>query len=420
MKRSQWLAQLADTATPDLNECIEYLGTTCEWLYQFKRTPQDEEWHGEGNVHIHTQMVLDELYKLLENEAKHLKGERRQALILGTVLHDIAKPVQTRLMVIQGKERVASPQHEAVGRSYLALRLMELELPFSVIWQVLNLVGEHHMPKQLALKDAPAAAYYRLARQSDVELLYWLEVADMRGRICPDLDWQLMCLEEFKAQAQRFGVWNHDPLPTLIAPHLRTLSVPAQRYVYAYSLAAMEQGSVTMVEEVVGKTYNHRENYAHLVMTVGLSGSGKSTWLQQHYPKYEVISLDELREQLNGNRSNQKQFGQIIQAAKEKLKKALREHRGVVWDATSLRAELRAKILDLARDYHAFITIATFLMPFDTIAKQNNEREYSISTSILQNQLNQFQFPTLDESHHFQVIGEDGKLLYETGNWSVI
>ena len=421
MKRTQWLQQLALTATPSLDECIEYLGSTCEWLYDFKRTPQDAEWHAEGNVHIHTQMVLDELYQLLHTQAKHISGERRQALILGALFHDIAKPVQTKAMLVQGKTRIGSPQHETVGRSYLATRIREWELPFSVQWQVLQLVGEHHMPKQLALKEPHAAAYWRLARQVDVELLYWLEVADMRGRICPDWEWQLLCLEEFKAQAQYYDCWGQStPLNLMIAPHLSTLSAKAQRYVYGYSLAALEQGEVTMVEEVLGKTYAYREQYAHLVMTVGLSGSGKSTGIKQHYPDYEVISLDELREQFNGKRNSQKQSGQIIQAAKAQLKAALREKRGVVWDATNLRAELRALILDLGRDYHALITIAVFLLPPKVIDKQNTEREYCIANSVLQRQVAQFQLPSLVEAHHYQVLGEGGLLLYETGKGSTL
>lgn len=420
MKRTQWLQQLAQAATPNLEECIEYLGSTCEWLYEFKHTPQDAEWHAEGNVHIHTQMVLDELYQLLKTQARHITGELRQALILGAVLHDIAKSVQTKPMLLQGKERIGAPQHETVGRSYLAPRIMEWELPFSVLWQVLHLVGEHHMPKHLALKESQAASYWRLARQVDLELLYWLEVADMRGRICPDLEWQLMCLDEFKNQAQRFACWGDNPLLKHIALRMNDLSPKAQSYVYGYSLAALEQGELRMVEEVISKTYAHREHYAHLVMTVGLSGSGKSTWLERHYPDYEVISLDELREQFNGKRNSQKHSGQIIQAAKAQLKAALREKRGVVWDATNLRAELRAQILDLGRDYHALITMAVFLLPLKVLDKQNNQREYGVAQSVLERQIEQFQLPNLTEAHQYQVIGENGVLLYESGNWSTL
>jgi CRISPR/Cas system-associated protein Cas10 (large subunit of type III CRISPR-Cas system) len=77
-------------------------------------------------------MVLDELYILLREQVPHIQGRRRQALILGVLLHDIGKPVRTKSVEIQGIERIASPQHESVGRSYLAFKLSALNLPFKV------------------------------------------------------------------------------------------------------------------------------------------------------------------------------------------------------------------------------------------------------------------------------------------------
>jgi len=126
MKIEDWLKSLSVSATPDIDECVEVLGKNVEWLWQFKTTEQDPEWHAEGDVHIHTGMVLDELYLLLEKEAKHIQGWRRQALILGVLFHDIAKPVRTKRAEIQGIERVIAPQHEEYGRSYLAFKLILL------------------------------------------------------------------------------------------------------------------------------------------------------------------------------------------------------------------------------------------------------------------------------------------------------
>ena len=105
-KVNAWLNELASKAKPDVNECIEYLGENFEWLYELKNTPQDPEWHAEGNVHVHTDMVLAELYNLLDNEASHFNGKQRQALILGALFHDIAKPVCTRRREINNFERV--------------------------------------------------------------------------------------------------------------------------------------------------------------------------------------------------------------------------------------------------------------------------------------------------------------------------
>ncbi|HPY39972.1 MAG TPA: hypothetical protein PLM98_05605, partial [Thiolinea sp.] len=119
---NQWLARLAEGATPSFDECVAQLGAHLTLLLRFKDTPQDAEWHAEGDVHIHTGMVLNELYKILQTEAQHLQGAERQALILGACLHDIAKPLCTKSYEKDGRIRIGSSGHEAAGRSYLAFK----------------------------------------------------------------------------------------------------------------------------------------------------------------------------------------------------------------------------------------------------------------------------------------------------------
>lgn len=413
---NQWLAQLAEDATPNFDECVEQLGAHIPLLLRFKSTPQDAEWHAEGDVHIHTGMVLAELYQLLQTEAQHIQGAERQALILGACLHDIAKPMCTKTYEKDGRLRIGSSRHEAAGRSYLAFKMLSWALPFEVIWTVLNLVGEHQIPRLLVLKHSESkASFLKLARQSNMQLLYWLERADIQGRITVDKALDLLVLEEFKQLCQTYGVWQMlDPL-TELRPAWEALPKPAQTYVQAYALAELESGKITQVLEALSTTYAHREQHAHLVMTCGVSGSGKSTWLQTHYPKYERISLDELREQWNGDRSSQACSGQIRQQAKEQLKAALREKRGVIWDATNVRKDFRTLIADLGRDYHALVTMVVFLLPETELRKNNRAREHVVTDAVLDRQLESYQLPTLDEAHQFWVVGAKGKMLWQSG-----
>jgi len=416
MKTNEWLYNLQETATPDIDECVEVLGGDLDWLLRFKATEQDPEWHAEGDVHIHTGMVLDELYLLLRDEAHHIQGWRRQALILGVILHDIAKPVRTKRMDIQGIERVVAPQHEAYGRSYLTFKLMALELPFLVIWTVLNLVGEHHMPKRLTVRNSTRADYWKLARQSDTELLYWLEVADMRGRTCPDLKKQLDYLDEFRLFAEEYEVWGKSlEVRSVIIDQIGKLPVSMQDYVYAGALYELEKGKINMPEEAIATTYQHREEHPHLVILCGPSGSGKSSWIAEHYPDYDLVSLDELRQQFNGDRSSQDNRGQILQHAKELLKVALRAKRGVVWDATNLRTDFRSVIATLGRDYHALVSLVAFLLPEKQLYSSNRKRKYSVPNSVLLRQLESYQLPLLSEAHQYQVVGEGGKTLFRSG-----
>jgi hypothetical protein len=139
---------------PGLNEFIHAFGNGLHLLFQFEQTLQDSEWHAEGNVFIHTECVLNEIYKLLESEAKHLSQDQKLSLIFAAVLHDIGKPLVTKSKEIDGLLRVVAPYHEARGCSYLAYKLLEWDLPYHVIQQVLRLVAYHHKPRRLVLQNA--------------------------------------------------------------------------------------------------------------------------------------------------------------------------------------------------------------------------------------------------------------------------
>lgn len=413
---NHWLAQLAEQATPSFEDCVAHLGTHLPLLLRFKDTPQDAEWHAEGDVHIHTDMVLQALYQLLQTDAQHIQGTERQALILAACLHDIAKPICTKSFERAGQIRIGSAGHEDKGRSYLTFKMLEWGLPFSVVWTVLNLVGEHQMPRQLVLKQADQkAAFLSLARQANMQLLYWLERADIQGRIAADTELALLILEEFKQLCQQYGVWENQDQLTEIRSSLANLSATAQAYVQAYAVAEWESGKITQAVEALSTTYAHREQYAHLVITCGISGSGKSTWLQQHFPKYERISLDELREQWNGDRGSQEHSGEIRQQAKKALKAALRAKRGVIWDATNVRKDFRSMVADLGRDYHALVTLVVFLLPETELRKNNRAREHFVPDSVLDRQLESYQLPTLNEAHQFWVVGSKGETLWQSG-----
>lgn len=415
-KLDEWLSSLAHQAKPDIDECIEYLGSQIEWLFNLKSTHQDPEWHAEGNVHIHTNMVLGELYKLLDEEARHIQGDKRQSLILAALLHDVGKTVRTKEIEINGVIRISCPQHESIGRSYLAFKLMGLNLSFDVIWSVLGLVGEHHMPKLLVVKNQADGEYLSLSRRANIELLYWLEVADMQGRTCRDLTSQLEYLEEFKMFAEEYGVWDcpHDLRGEFLSL-FKDESKQEKNYIYSHALYEIEKNLISLPVEAIARSFEHKSNYSNLIVLCGPSGSGKSTWIERSCEDFTLISLDEIREEVNGNRTSQKNRGQILQLAKERLKACLRAKQNVVWDATNLRSDFRKILCDFGRDYKALVTLVVFLLPEEKLFTSNENRDYSVPKEVLLKQLEGFQFPLVGEAHRMCVVSEKGLLLHQTG-----
>ena len=401
-----FLQKVYKGSKPQLNEFILALGSNFNLLHNLKETPQDPQWHAEGDVFIHTELVLQEIYKLLAGEASHLNEQKRFLLILAAVFHDIAKPLTTRREIIVDREHTISPRHADRGRSYLAYRLLDVGIAEERARAIMALVGHHHDPKKLVLKDAPLSSYRRLARLVNLELLYYLEKADILGRECQDKNDQLEILEFFRLQLEEYNLWQitnpYAAWQEVIYHSLISESDLNKQYALSYAIADSETGLIFTPEEALARTFEKRQRFPELFVLYGPSGAGKSTWIERNLPNYKVISLDDLRVLIAGKRGDQSKNGEVIQAAKEKLKEHLRQKQKVVWDATNLRYIHRNKVLQLGFDYHALVKLVIFHYPSKHFFMQNKNRENAVSTEVLTKQIEQAEFPYEYEAH--QVI----------------
>lgn len=401
---------------PKLDEFIHEFGTIFSLLNQLHDTPQDPEWHAEGNVYIHTSYVLEELYSLIDIEGKHLSPYDVLSLILAAVFHDIAKPITTREMEIKGKIRIAAPRHEYIGGSYIAYKLAVLNLPFNVIYNIISLVIHHVTPKLLVVKNAPKNKYYKLANVVNVELLYFLEKADMLGRICKDKVEQIGHIELFKLFCQEYNIWpNIDPyknISELVFENLPNYSSTTKNFVISKIIKDLENGIINHPLEGIAKSFSYRESFSEVFILSGPSGAGKSTWVEKNLQDYEIISLDKLREQIAGKQSDQSHNGQVLQAAKKLLKQHLAKKNKIVWDATNLRKDFRGQIVELCYAYHAYVTLVVFYCSEDSFYSRNKNRTNRIPENILEKQFRKFEWPESHEAHSYSVVNEDGEYIF--------
>ncbi len=415
-KLTLWLESLATSHTPDFEECVSLLGNYFPLLHDLAETEQDKQWHAEGNVAVHTDMVLSQLYDLLRSEASHITGAKRQALILSALLHDIAKPLTTRRKEVNGIERIVASGHEEAGAGYLALKLIELPLEHKVIMTIMGLVGFHQVPKLLVVKNRAYHDYFHLALNADLELLYWLELADMKGRLCDDLEKQLDLLEQFRLFAQEYQLWSvADPMSAVLNSIQVKSSHDEQQYLNGYAVHQLAHDQISMAEEAIAKNDQNAQRYSHLYIMCGISGSGKSSWIARNLNDVEIISLDEIRKEINGKRSCQKNITQVLQTARARLKVALANKRNVVWDATNIRTEFRQSICDYGLRYGALITIVAFQIKESSLRTNNRNRQHVVADKVISDQISQLQWPSVTEGHRMVVIGEKGLLLSEYG-----
>jgi tRNA nucleotidyltransferase (CCA-adding enzyme) len=182
--------------------------------------PQEPEWHPEGDVWVHTLMVVDQARARIDD----LPRGPAAAMMLGALCHDLGKPETTA--VIDG--RIRSPGHEEAGVAPATRLLDRLNVQsldgYDVRRAVLGLVAHHLKPS--AFKKAPTpvgdGAFRRLAQKVDLELLARFAKADCHGRTgtfdCSAMDW-------FLDRARALGVEHAAPAPLVMGRHLIDLGV---------------------------------------------------------------------------------------------------------------------------------------------------------------------------------------------------
>jgi len=89
------------------------------------------------------------------------------------------------------------------------------------------------------------------------------------------------------------------------------------------------------------------ENKSKLILPVGISGSGKSTWIKANTDSNTVVvSPDEIRRELTGNISDQSKNGQVWALAFDRIAMALNAGKNVILDATNVKSSERKSLMN--------------------------------------------------------------------------
>lgn len=137
---------------------------------------QNPKHHAEGDVWVHTMMVLDQVAKI-KHYASDVLG-----LMLSAVTHDFGKAICTE--IVNGE--IHSYGHEIKGLPIIKTFMSRLTRESRLIKYVLNLSEYHMKPNTLAATGASIKSTNKMFDKSvDPPALLCLAVADGLGKIAP-------------------------------------------------------------------------------------------------------------------------------------------------------------------------------------------------------------------------------------------
>jgi protein phosphatase len=124
-----------------------------------------------------------------------------------------------------------------------------------------------------------------------------------------------------------------------------------------------------------------------LVLLVGASGSGKSTFARTHFLPTEVLSSDFCRGLVADDENDQAATGPAFEVLRFIAGKRMQAGRLTVVDATNVKREDRAQMVRLAREYHFLPVAIVFNLPERLCQDRNKERpDRDFGPHVIRNQ----------------------------------
>ena len=327
---------------------------------RLRDVPQDPLYHGEGNVMAHTRMVCEALIRTVGFH--ELPMERKTALFLAALLHDIGKAGTTR----QENGVWISPNHSPAGsrmaRTFLwkdeqlcgspeALRFRET---------VCALIRYHMLPGRIPEQNNPERSLRRLAAVGELapdftlDQLCMLAEADAGGRIAGDRAEILSRIQLCRMMAEEAGCLSGPyPFPDACTRH-----------------AYLNGRNVSPDHSLYDDTWGE------VILLSGLPGTGKDTRIRGAYAGLPVVSLDGIRKKLRISPADNQ--SRVAEAAREEAREYLRGKQPFVWNATNLSPEIREKVTGLFERYGARVRILYLEAAWEKRAARNAGRKDSV------------------------------------------
>lgn len=340
-----------------------------DWFMDLQNCPQDPNFHAEGNVAIHTRMVLDALLGLEEYQV--LGAYDRQILKWSALLHDIGKP---KCIITDEEGYIRAPKHAAIGEKMA--RKMLWDMDFKSREAICSLIRLHGLPIWCLDKNNPYAAVASASLRLVNKHLYLLSKADVLGRKSVNQDDFLERVELYKDFCIEQECWEEAKSFHNTHSQFKFFHKQSHYPAVIYDDTAFE-----------------------IILLSGIPGSGKDTYAKTL--KLPIISLDDIRAEFDIKVTDKKAQGKVAQIAYKRAKEYAAKKKSFVWNSTNLTHELRTRIVNTLSVYNP-----RFKLVYIETSKANiwSRRRATIPVRKLEKMMDKMEIPLPSEVHSIEYI----------------
>ena len=344
---------------------------------KLRECQQSPRWHKEGNVDKHVEMVCNEAIKVARDE---YEGEDRLVFLAAALFHDIGKGVTTKI----GKDgNWHSYGHEFEGEKITRFLLWNED-----VWlrERICVLVRYHMEIEFipeSEKFLPKLVSMSKAVKN-LDMLIALKECDLRGSIQADEELkavEFQKLDDVRETARSLGFLYH------------TTDIPDfYKFPWQKTLKAKNSGKPITV-----------------VVPIGLSGAGKSTWIAENYPDAVVISRDTIREELGYVKPGQKAVlsrekeDKVSTVFNQRLTDAARDgSKPIVLDNLNLKKKYR----DAYKEQLSLYAVNWVYAYIEAKGLQTNleRRKDDLDMDVLTGMVMSFDWPRPDEYDKFGIF----------------
>ena len=160
-----------------------------------------------------------------------------------------------------------------------------------------------------------------------------------------------------------------------------------------------------------------------LIVTVGLPGSGKTSWVKEFIEDnkdktIDIISSDKIREEIFKDIGDQNHNNEVFDIMKRRTKESLSQGHVVVYEATNISSKRRRALLkELKRYYDKAICLFKYKNLLNCLV-DNESRKKRVPSEVIKRMYRNFEIPHKNEGFDEIIVDFDEKTNLYLGNKS--